>query len=159
MPVPAHFRNCPCLVHEVCTSCFQKYSGYLCSLTGLFYCDFKARGMEGTCFECSFSSVKWLFLPKLFWLGQNIEGLTPVVLRGTSGVCAHSWSCMRVEDLPSQQTDACEKGEDIHLRTYPGSLKASWWIMLLFLPLFLSNTVRSHITFAQCVCFCEQHLL
>lgn len=79
---------CPCTLQklslsgtQVCTGCFQKYSGYLCSLTGLFYCDFKARGMEGTCFECSFSSVKFrLFLPKLFQLGQNIEGLTPVVL-------------------------------------------------------------------------------
>lgn len=56
---------CPCTLQKlslsgtwVCTGCFLNYSGYLCSLPGLFYCDSKARGMEGMCLEPSFSSVR-----------------------------------------------------------------------------------------------------
>lgn len=156
---------CPCTLQElslsgawVCTDCFQKYTGYLCSLTGLFHCDFKSRGMESTCFECSFSSVKWLFFPKLFQLGQNIEGLIPVVLKGTS-VCVHIPGAVHGLRI-------CPLSRQMHVRkgrtftwTRLGLLKASWWIMLLFLPLILSNTVRSLTAFAQCVCFDGQHLI
>lgn len=62
-------------------------------------------------------------------------------------MCAHTWSCTWVEDLPSQQTDACEEGEDIHLGT--SGMAKSIMVNNAFIPA-TSSLKYCEITY----CFC-----
>lgn len=96
--------------------------------------------------------------PRVLLAGSEHRGPDSRGALGYQCVCAHSWSCRWVQDLPSQHTGACEKGEDIGdmSRIAKSTMVNNAFI---FPATFLSNTVRSHLTFAQCVCFNQQNLL